>query len=243
MKKASLENFPSVIVLSRDLSAGAVVFRELVLKSMAALSRQPMTSGCPRGPPGALAKADRGFRCTKNRSGFAVLNLPQSWNGSHPFIVRFPIILLLVAPFLVIVGMGLSAAKRRLFLASALTLMVLGTAMTFVAITTGDAAMKPIGSTPAFKVALEEHRALAETTQELFIVLTLEFAALLFVPRLLGRELESRVNTALFAAYLLFYATGALLLVNTAVQGGHLARDFEAKTAATYQLSGKEGAR
>ncbi|MGO8732165.1 MAG: hypothetical protein ACLQVM_05160 [Terriglobia bacterium] len=172
-----------------------------------------------------------------------MLHLSQGWNGLHPLIVHFPIILLLVAPFLVIVGIGLSAAKRRLFLGSALALMVLGTAMTFVAVTPGNPTMKAVGSPPALKVALEEHWALAETTQELFIVLTLGFAALIFVPRLLGRELESRVNTALFAAYLLFYATGALLLVNTAVQDGHLARDLEAKTAATYHLSGKEGAR
>ena len=74
-------------------------------------------------------------------------------------------------------------------------------------------------------------------------MLTLGFAALLFVPRLLGRELESRVNTALFAVFLVFYATGALFLVHTALQGGHLVRELEAKTAATYQLSGKESAR
>jgi hypothetical protein len=42
---------------------------------------------------------------------------------------------------------------------------------------------------------------------------------------------------------LVFYATGALFLVNTALEGGRLIRELEAKTAATYQLSGKEGAR
>ena len=172
-----------------------------------------------------------------------MLNLSPGWNGLHPLIVYFPIILLLVAPFLVIVGIGYSAAKRRLFLGSALTLMVLGTAMTFVAVATGEVAMRGVGPTPAFKVALEEHQALAETTRELFSVLTLGFAALLCVPRLLGCELESRLNTALFAAYLLFYATGALFLVNTALEGGRLIRELEAKTAATHQLSGKEGAR
>ena len=171
-----------------------------------------------------------------------MLHLSPDWNGSHALIVHFPIILLLVAPFFVIVGIGLSAAKRRLFLGSALTLMVLGTAMTFVAVATGEAAMEVVGSTPAIKVALEEHRALAETTTELFSVLTLGFAALLFAPRLLGRELESRINTALFAIYLIFYATGALFLVHTALQGGQLVRELEAK-AATYQLSGKESAR
>jgi uncharacterized membrane protein len=144
------------------------------------------------------------------------------WSGLHQFIAHIPIILLLVAPFFVIVGLGLSAPTRQFFLRSALTLMLLGTAMTFVAVTTGEAAMKVVGSTPAFKVALEEHRALAETTTELFSVLTLGFVALLFVPRLLGRELESRINTMLLAVYLVFYASGALFLVHTALLGGHL---------------------
>ena len=169
-----------------------------------------------------------------------MLHLSPGWSGLHALIVHFPIILLLTAPFFVIVGIGFSSAKRRLFLGSALTLMVLGTAMTFVAVTTWDPTMKAVCSTPALKVALEEHRALAETTRELFSVLTLGFAGLLFVPRLLGRELESGVNTALFAAYLVFYATGALFLVNTALEGGRLVRELEAKTAVAYQLSGKE---
>jgi uncharacterized membrane protein len=172
-----------------------------------------------------------------------MLHLFPGWNGLHVLIVHIPIILLLLAPFFVIVAIGLPAAKRRLFLGSALTLIVLGTAMTFVAVTTGEAARKVVGSAPAIEVALEEHRALAETTRELFCVLTLGFAALLFVPRLLRRELESRINTALLAIYLIFYATGTLFLVHTALQGTVLVRELETKTAATYQLSGKEGAR
>jgi len=172
-----------------------------------------------------------------------MLHLPPGWNGVHPFVVHIPIILLLVAPCFVIVALGLFGTIRRLFLATALTLMVLGTAMTFVAVATGEAAMKVVGSTPAIAVAVEEHRALAETTRELFIVLTLGFAALLFAQRLWGRELESRIHTVLLAVYLLFYASGALFLVHTALQGGQVVRELEAKTTATYQLPGKEDAR
>jgi hypothetical protein len=59
----------------------------------------------------------------------------------------------------------------------------------------------------------------------------------------LGRELESRINTVLLAVFLVFYATGALFLVHTALQGGQLVSEREPKTAASYQLSGKESAR
>jgi uncharacterized membrane protein len=171
-----------------------------------------------------------------------MLHLSPDRNGLHTLIVHIPIILLLVAPFFVIVSIGLPAAKRRPFLWSALTLMALGTAMTFVAVTTGETAMKLVGSAPALKVALEEHQSLAETTLGLFIMLTLGLAVLMFAPRLLGRELESRLNTALLAIFLLVYATGALFLVHTALQGGQLAREHDAE-AATYQLSGEESAR
>jgi uncharacterized membrane protein len=183
------------------------------------------------------------FHCEQRRKGVDMHHLFPAWNGIHELIVHVPIILLLVAPFFVIVSMGLPAAKRRPFLGSALTLMVLGTAMTFLAVATGEAAMKVVASAPAFKAALEEHRALAETTTGLFFALTIGFTALVFAPRLLGRELESRINTVLLAVYLLFYATGALFLIHTALQGGHLAHGLDVKSVATYQLPGKEGAR
>ena len=170
-------------------------------------------------------------------------HLSPDRNGLHALIAHIPIVLLLVAPFFAIVSIGLPTTKRRLFLGLTLTLMVVGTAMTFVAVTTGEAAMEVIGSTPALQVVLEQHRTLAETTRELFIVLTLGFAALLFAPRLLGRELESRINTVLLAVFLVFYATGALFLVHTALQGGQLVSERKAKTSASYQLSGAESAR
>lgn len=145
-----------------------------------------------------------------------------SWNGAHALIVNVPIILLLIAPLLVIVGTALPSAKGQPFLVSALILMVLGTVTVFVAAATGEAAMKVVGSSPATRVALDQHRDLAGTTEELFLMLTLAFAALLYVPRLLGNELESWVNSALLAAFLVFYATGALFLANTVHHGGDL---------------------
>ena len=160
--------------------------------------------------------------------------------GLHPLIAHILIILLLTAPILVIVGMGFSPGKRRLLLGSALAIMVLGTAATFVAFATGEAAMKAVDATPALRAALELHRTLAETTRELFSLLTLAFAALLFAPRLLKRELEARINTTLLAIYLVFYATGTLFLAHTALDGGQLVRALEPKTAITFQFSGKE---
>jgi uncharacterized membrane protein len=245
MKELSLERYPFVIILPPDLPVEAIVIlRDRVLISMAALSHQYMNSGRARGPPESMRnsrEAGPRFKSCKDRSDFAMFLLSPDRTELHAVIVHIPIVLLLVPPFFVIVSIGLPAAKRRPLLWSALTLMVFGTVTIFVAVTTGEAAMKTVDSAPALKVVLAEHQSLAETTLELFIMLTLGLALLMFAPRLLGRALESRINTALLAIFLLLYTTGALLLVHTALQGKHLARELDVK-AATYQLFGRESA-
>lgn len=169
--------------------------------------------------------------------------LVSNSGGVHGVIARILIILLLLAPFPVLVGFVISPRKRRLFLGISLVLMVLGTALSFIAFATGETAMKAAHSTPAVRSALEEHRSLAQTTRELFSVLTFGFAALLFVPKLLAHELESRINTALLAIYLVFYTSGALFLVHTALQGGQVSRELAARAAAAAQLTGKVSGR
>jgi uncharacterized membrane protein len=172
---------------------------------------------------------------------FVMLHLSPDWNGLHRLVVHFPIILLLVAPLFVIVGAVSSAARRRLFLGAALILVVLGTGMTYLAVATGELAMKAVASAPALDGLLQEHRSLAQSTRELFSVLTLAFAALLFPHTLLRRELDSWVRTSLFAAFLIFYGTGAVLLVDTALKGDRLVHVLGAKTAVTNNLPNKGG--
>jgi uncharacterized membrane protein len=153
--------------------------------------------------------------------------MPQispGWNGLHLFTVHFPIILLLVAPLLVILGIGYSTPKRRVFLGFALTLMVLGTTMTYVAVATGESATKVVAFAPELSALLDEHRRLAETTMEWFSVLTLILAALFFVHRVLEREVDLWITKALFSVFLILYGTGAVLLVDTALKGSQLMR-------------------
>jgi len=170
-----------------------------------------------------------------------MFHLFPTWNGLHPVVVHFPIILLLIAPLLVILGTVLPEARRGPFLASALILMVLGTSMSYLAAATGESATKVIASTTAVAALLEEHRCLAETTRDLFSVLTLIFAVLLFARRLLRCGLDSWVRTSLFGAFLLFYGSGAVLLVDTAVKGTRLVHVLGATTAVTCNLPSKGG--
>lgn len=160
-----------------------------------------------------------------------MLNLPHvpSWDGLHPLIVHFPIALLFVAPLFVILGILIGPPKGRPYLVSALILMALGTGSILLAVETGEAASHIVSSTSTVRTVLRQHQDLAETTEILFVLLTLVLAALLYVPKLLRRELGSQVNVALLVVYLLLYTTGALFLVNTAHRGARLVHEFGVK--------------
>ena len=104
--------------------------------------------------------------------------------------------------------------------------MLMGTAGTFLAIATGEAAGEVADRTAAMNAVLEHHEDLAETTRIIFSVLTVIFAAILFLPRLLKRELTTAVARILPVAFLLLYGAGTIVLVNTAHNGGRLVHEL-----------------
>lgn len=149
-----------------------------------------------------------------------------SWDALHPLIVHFPIALLLFAPLFVVVGALLRTPRGRSFQAAALSLMVAGTIATFVAAATGEAAGKLADRTELSSAVLEHHESLAESTRAVFTGLTLAFAAILFGPRLFKIELAPTASAALTVAFLVFYSAGAVLLANTAHNGGRLVHEL-----------------
>jgi uncharacterized membrane protein len=148
-----------------------------------------------------------------------------SWDALHPLIIHFPIALLLVVPVLIVVGLVARAEKGRGWFLAALLLMVLGTASTYVAVATGEAAGQLADRTPAVSALLEHHEELAETVRLSFTVLTVVFAAILFVPTLLRRQLRRATAAALTVVFLGFYGAGALLLANTGHAGARLVHE------------------
>ena len=160
-----------------------------------------------------------------------MLTLPPlpSWQAIHPLIVHFPIALLLFAPLFIVIGVLRKPKASLPFLIVALILMTLGTAATFVAASSGEAAGELADKDSTVKAVLEQHEELAQTTESAFSALTLIFAAILFVPRLLRRERTRVISTILPLVFLVFYATGAILLANTAHQGGRLVHELGVK--------------
>ena len=157
-----------------------------------------------------------------------MLHLPPipSWDALHPLIIHFPIALLLIVPLFILIGAALQPLKGRSYLIVAMVLLLVGTAAIFVAIETGEAAGKLAERVPGVEQALETHESLAERTRVVFSVLSVIFVALLFVPRLLKKTDTRLTTTILPLAFLVLYGAGALLLINTAHNGGRLVHEF-----------------
>jgi uncharacterized membrane protein len=155
------------------------------------------------------------------------MSLPPipTWDGLHPLIIHFPIVLLLIAPLFILLGILMPKSGRAMYVA-ALLLMALGAASAVIAYSTGEAAGKLAERTPEINAAIERHEALAETTRLLFSILTLVFAGLLFVPKLFKFDIGRKGQAIASIVFLLFYASGVLVLVNTAHQGGMLVHQY-----------------
>ena len=149
-----------------------------------------------------------------------------NWDALHPLIIHFPIVLLLIAPIFIVVGAALSPGKGRPHLIAAMILLLVGTASTFVAVETGEAARKLADRSPGVEQVLQHHQSLAERTQAAFNVLSLIFVTLVAMPLLLKRADTRLTTTILPLAFLVLYTAGALLLVNTAHNGGRLVHEF-----------------
>lgn len=148
-----------------------------------------------------------------------------SWDGLHPLIIHFPIALLIVAPLLILIGI-FTAKRGKAFLISALILMVIGTTATFIAVSTGEAAGELAERVPNVEAVLESHEELAETTRTVFSILTVVFGIIVLAPMAFRKELSSRVTIPLNLAFLLFYSSGVVMLINTAHEGGKLVHQY-----------------
>jgi uncharacterized membrane protein len=149
-----------------------------------------------------------------------------SWDAIHPMIIHFPIVLLLLAPLLILVGALRRPERSRTILYVALAVMIAGTIGTYFAVASGEAAAQLAERSAQVETVLEHHEQLAEATRIGFSVLTVIFAAILVIPQLLKMASTRLASTMLPLAFLLLYGGGVLLLTNTAHNGGRLVHEF-----------------
>jgi uncharacterized membrane protein len=147
----------------------------------------------------------------------------------HPLVIHFPIALLMVVPvFLLLVIFGKTHAPG--FAWSALTLLLLGTAAAFVAVSTGRAAGELADHTDAINAVLMRHEELAEQTRNIFAVITAVYAVLLLLPAFFKRFAREQYRAVASGVMLLVVLAGSLQLVRTAHQGGLLVHKFGVHT-------------
>lgn len=148
-----------------------------------------------------------------------------SWDGMHPLVVHFPIALILVAPLFVVMSMIMRRYARPLA-ASALVLMVLGTAGAIAAVSTGEAAGELAERTSAAEAAIEQHEELAETTRTMLLIVTTIYVLIVLSPLVYQKVLEPIPSIALNGSFLILYVVAASFLANTAHQGGMLVHSY-----------------
>ena len=162
------------------------------------------------------------------------LPLIPDWQSIHPLVVHFPIALLLVAPIFIMLGALRKPASSDPFLLSGLILMGLGFLGTLLAGSSGQAAATGAVQSGVVQAVLEMHRELAVNAEYAFAALTLVYGCILFVPKVLGVAPTYSTTRVLPLAFLVFYATGVVMLAYAAHQGGRLVHEFgvRAQTAA-----------
>lgn len=149
-----------------------------------------------------------------------------SWESLHPLVIHFPIVLLLLSPVFVLAGAVLSPLRGRPYMLVGLCLLVAGTGSLFLAAETGEAAAELADRTQDINAVLQTHEHLASQSRLIFSVLALLLSAVFALPHILGRPITRLHSTLLPLVFLAMYSMGAIVLVNTAHQGGRLVHQF-----------------
>jgi len=158
---------------------------------------------------------------------FSLPTIPEL-DGLHPLVVHFPIALLLVAPFLILIGL-FYRNKTTNFLMAGFLVLLLGTISSFVAILTGESAGELVDKTPQITELLKRHKELAELTRNFFIIMTIVYGVILLLPRILKNKLKSWIFISVHIAFIILYSYGCLLVANTADMGGKLVHGLGVK--------------
>lgn len=150
--------------------------------------------------------------------------LPPNWDGLHPIVVHFPIALLTTAPILIILALILHRHRHALNL-SALVIMAIGAAGTWLALSTGEAAEEFVDEVGTIKTILHAHEEAAEMAWKTSLVMTALFAVYTFVPWMKKKELPRKWTTIAGGVFLIAYAIPCLTVANAGHLGGRLVHE------------------
>ncbi|ASV75151.1 hypothetical protein THTE_2549 [Thermogutta terrifontis] len=155
------------------------------------------------------------------------------WPGMHVLVVHFPIALLLVAPVFVLLGL-IFAPRWQGFAISAVLLLALGTAGTFVAAATGLAARDIVEEGPdeMFEV-MEEHEEYGLLTRNIYLGVTIAYAIFVLLTLTVSSIGKAVVRIPISLVFLVAMAVAGLYLAHTAHLGGILVHQYGVKAKLT----------
>lgn len=154
--------------------------------------------------------------------------LPPSWDGFHPLAVHFPVALLAVAPLFVLLG---SITGYRSMMFSALVLLVLGVASSFVATNTGEAAYNVIPNDEVMDLLDPDyeyddvavaHGEQSELARNIFAGITAGYLVVVILAYTQPATRKVIPRTALGVVFVGALAYANLVLANAAHLGGEL---------------------
>jgi uncharacterized membrane protein len=151
---------------------------------------------------------------------FSISSVP-TWDALHPAIAHFPIALLVVAPLFVLLAL-LMPTQRRTLMMVGFGLLAAGTVAVYISASTGDEAKITAPQAPEITAAIQRHEDLASMVRAISTALTVLLGAVLFVPRLVRRELGSRAYATAMVAFFAVSIASVVLVAGTAHSGGLL---------------------
>jgi len=163
------------------------------------------------------------------RSG---INTPGDF---HPFFIHFPVALLLIAPFFILLSFAFPSSAKSFFISS-LILMWIGTLSVFLSVSTGEIASELIVPSPGILKTLELHEDLATESRFFFSILTILLTVGFFSAQLFRQKLNKRIQIFSTIIFLLFYCGALVILLSAAHQGAILVHKHGIKSSLYQKL-------
>lgn len=149
-------------------------------------------------------------------------------SGLHPLVIHFPIGLLLAAPMLMFLSIVVRQ-HRLMWACAAFAMMVMGTLAIYVAAWTGEMAEDGADFPDGIDTILNRHEQLAEISKYSFTGLAIAFGIWLIWNRRRTVPIKHLTFVVATIVYLMLYGGAALVLANTAHNGGRLVHEFGVK--------------
>ena len=147
------------------------------------------------------------------------------WDGIHPLLIHFPLTLFFVAPVFVLFARFTKDTTQRTFLISALTVMLLGITLTYIAFEAGQTAAASVTRTEEVRTVVDRHQELAGLARSSLTAAILLFS-LSFLMCMCFHLQPHELTSVLPLGSVVFYALGLFWLINTAYQGERLVHEF-----------------